>query len=777
MNKNKIVSMLLCTSIILGSSTFALAGSLKGETPVAISIESGKANIKISKEKAKTIAKDAIKKYFGTEINEDFKCNITQDSYERYGKAKAYWNVNWNLNTYDSNIYLHASINAEDGTIKSISMNDQNAEGKSKIPTITFDEAKEISGKFANKINSKKIKESKLDNDNWSKSTQYSNSYEFTYSRIVNGIKFEDNNIKITVDGVSGKVVNYNFTWDDDLQFPSSTNNVISKTKANNIFKNDLTSQIVYERFRNKYQYQDNENKKNVKLVFDNSFEKGTIINGAGKYLNEDNKDNVKTETVQLNENEQKEFYKKAKTISKRSKPLEKSEVKVIMENIIIGMFGKGYIIEEYQYNDNEFQEKSSWRAYFKKEGKDKKVVESGSISIDALTGQIISIYKDYDDYRYEEKFKPAMNWKEGYYEAITALAEYLPDKIKNIELKQNHEINIDIEKDDIPERRYNYSFTRIENDIPYNNNNIRVQIDAKTGDICNINVNWEEDVVFQSPKGNIGKDKTKEILFGKYSSDFGYKIMNLSKDKNKPQWKVELVYQLKGAKPYYSFNNIDAFTGDFLNYDGEEINDNIEDFKKEIKGSKAEKELSILAYNGIIDTKDFVLKKDVQKMDLIKVLVDALGYRPYVVEEKSSFRADNLNEAKEDSSENAGEKKLSKEDYLKMAKYYGFFDGDTKNFNEKEAVTREEMAKAFIKFLNYDNIAECKGIFAVDYKDSKKINKDLIGYVALADGLGLIQVNNKLVRAKNTASNEELYLGLYNVLLNNKESSLGIYR
>lgn len=791
MNKKKIVSMLLSASIIMGSNTFVFAADMSSQSLKVSSIENKmtegkddvkvmpykdnktKVNIKIKEEAAKKIAKDAVKKYFQVEINNDFKCSVRQNNYDRLDKSKTYWNINWNLNNFESNVYIYVTVDANDGTITSININDYSKNGQTAVPTITFDEAVKISNEFVDEINKEKIKECKLQNTNWSNSAGYSNNYSFTYARMVNGVKFDSNKISVTVDGVTGKVTNYRYIWDEDLKIPSLTD-VIGEKRADDIYKKDLKVDMVYERYRNKYEYQDAENKRNVKLVFKNTLENGTMIDAkTGEYINSYNNDNIKIETKQLSKKEIEEFYKKAEEIKKSKKPMEKEEAEEVVNKLIKGIYGKGFTIDNLYYNDNEYEENTSWYASFKKENKDRKISESGNIKIDALSGQIISSYKYNNDYKYDEKFKQVLTWEEGYYKAIDLLGNYYSDKIKNIELSQTHEIRINEDKDKNPERYYSYSFIRKVNGISYDNNKIRVQIDTKTGNVSNVSAYWEDDIVFESPKGNIGEEKVRKIFFNKYKPELAYKIQNISEDRNKPEWKVNLVYELKGVKPYYNFNDIDAFTGDFLNYDGEEINDNIEDFKKEIKGSKAERELSILACNGILDTKDFVLKKDVQKMDLIKALVDALGYRPYVVEDGVRGEMELSKTEMADENKAVESNKLSREDYLKMAKYYGFIDGDIKNFNEKEPVSREEMAKAFVKYLNYDSIAECDGIFALNYYDARQVRADLTGYVAIAEGLGLIEAESKKIRPKDTASIEELYLGLYNTLVNSSKKNI----
>jgi hypothetical protein len=801
MNKKRILSIFLTSSLVMGNNSFVLAAqsSEKVSNNKAISIsnyeinENNKIksnitiaaydnqdddimkNVSIKQEAAKEIAVKSLKKYFETEITEDYKCSANLYDYNENGKTKYYWNIRWSLNNYENDIYIYSVIDANEGTIKSIDINDYSDSGQSSIPTITYDEAEEIGKKFADKINAKKIKECELQNTNWTSSSHNSTNYYFLYNRVVNGIKFEGNSISVTVDGITGKVTSYNYSWDDDLEFPSP-DNIVNKDIAIQSYKDDFNTELVYRKYNNKYEYQDVENKKNVMLIYESELENGTVLDAkTGKPVDWYKNDDTKWETKQLSKKEIEKFYNKYKKIDRLEKAMEKNEASKLISQLIKSIYGKGFAIEDLNFYDDEWEQKSTWSAHFVKESKKEEERESGYISIDALTGQIVSINK-YGYYDYDEEFKPAVSWEEGYNKAIGVLGEYFSDKIKNIDLTQTRRIyDIKNEEEYIPERYYYYTFTRKVDEIPYEHNYISIEINAKTGEISKMRCYWEDDIEFIDKKGNIGENKVKEIVFNKYKPELNYVLRHVGDDK-KTEMKMEIVYNIKGFRGYSSFADMDAFSGSLLNYDGEEIIDDIEVFLKEIKGSYAEREIKILAYNGIIDTRNFVLKKEVSKKDLIKVLVDALGYRPYVVEEglkensnKKSFDSD----VKEDKAFDESQRYiLSEEDYLKMAEYYGLMNKDEKKFDIDEKVTREDMGKALVKFLNYDNIAEIKGIFAMNCEDGDKVSEENIGYTAIAKGLELLQLKDNKIKPKDNATIEELCIGLYNTLLNSSKTN-----
>jgi uncharacterized protein DUF4901/S-layer family protein len=749
----------------------------------------------INEDKAKEIGKKAVLDYFKTEINEDFKCYLYLNEYTRNDKAISYWNISWRYNTKKSDIYIDVEINAEDGSILNMSINDYSQYNRAVVPSISLEEAEKISKNFINKINPQNFKECEQDinTNSWSANRYNGSNYDFDYVRKANGIKYYGNSISVTVNGVTGKVISYRCNWDNDLKFPE-IKNVIGKDKADEIFNNMLVNNMQYKMFTNKYEYQNAENKKNVKLVFENKFEKGTIIDAKTGNIPKwnENNDNVGIQEKNLNEREKEEFYNEYKEINKAEITMTKEQASSIIEKYVEENYGKEFQIEDLSYDNNEFENEKIWRANFNKipeekenEGKknDKEVEpvleQRGYISIDASSGQIISLrkYDSYRPYKYEEDedFEPVLTWDEGYNKAIELLKKYYGDKIINIDLLQKHyvyEENGEEKKSQDKQRYYNFSFTRVENGIPFKNNSIRVSINAKTGQISNMNCYWDYDVEFQSPEKAIKEGKVKEIFDGKYDPELYYIYENVSKDNEKVQMEMKLVYRIRGNKSVYNFNDVEAFTGKMLDYSGEEINDKIEDFLDEIKRSKYEKEIEILAYSGLIDTKGYKLEKEVKYKDLIKTLVDALGYRPYVVDEKAENKSmATMEEVKMDTSYDEDRTTyLSPEEYLKMAKYYGILNEDLENFDVEKPVNRQEMAKAFVKFLDYDKIAECKNIFALSFEDAEKIDDTNIGYAAIAYGLDLIKIENNKFRPNDTATFEEMCIALYDALQNKQE-------
>lgn len=794
MNKQKLFSILLASSLIspfaqqaLAATSYESASNIKVVSSSSDKISSNEdINVAISKEAAILKGKAILKKYFNIDVNEkDFKFNINLEPYviSAIKETKSYvWNMYWQNSSFKGDTTIGLCLDGNSGKLISMNKNSYNNANQKSIPTLSIDEAKRIAQEAIKKINPEELKTLKLGTDRWFSNRDNSSNYSFNFVRFINDAYYENDSIYINVDGVTGEITSYHYNWNNSLVFPNSDGS-ISLDEAKTIFKNNTNMTLKYKLFKNKYEYQNANNKKNIKLVYEPTLKNGFIIDAkTGNPITLSETPTSKVETINLNKKELDEIYKKYKKLENKKEALKKEEALNIMSNVINSIYGKGYTIGDLRYKeDNSSLNTNSakvWSAPFTKkiDVKDKNgqtantLIKQGFISINALNGQILSIY-NYTPYEYKESFTPKLTWKEGYYKSLEFIEQYYKDKIKDIEYNLTHTELIYSEKPDStePERFYRYSFVRKVNDIPYENDNIYIEFNAETGEVSNMNLSWDDSIEFPKPDSSIDVSKAKTIYYNKYTPLLKYIIVNTSSDPKTPKNELKLTYSLDATNIF-----IDALDSKILNdYDGEEIKFDISDFLNEIKGSKAEKEISILAYKGLIDTKDFKLKRQVKYMDLIKNLVDALGYTPYIVNANENSMIDSN---KKDSAVDSNQNGLSTEDYLTMAKYYGIIeDKDLENFDINAPVSREEMCKALIKFLKYENIANCLDIFTLNCDDANDVDKNNLGYVTLAKGLNLIELEDNKINPKKTATSEDLALGLFRAL-QNKEVSTNFY-
>ena len=163
MNKKQLFSLLLCSTFVFTSFSTALAAQIQPESPkpmykTAVTPENQNSTyvtnvlpeiekkLKISKEKALEIGRDAFKKYFNTNIDDSkFSVRLSLDNYNN-GELEDYiWNVSWSKNNVLKNINYSVSIIANTGKIQSINNSEYNSDDTNSIPTVSLKEAREAS--------------------------------------------------------------------------------------------------------------------------------------------------------------------------------------------------------------------------------------------------------------------------------------------------------------------------------------------------------------------------------------------------------------------------------------------------------------------------------------------------------------------------------------------------------------------------------------------------------------------------------------------------------
>lgn len=755
MGFKKILCIFVTVLMIFSTSSLAFAkdGAETAKSVVSNSIDEKKA--KISRDDARTKAITVLKDYFGIVIDEK-KFQTTAELRPDYGMKPSYvWEIRWYMYNSDGGIDIDVSIDATTGKITGVRNYEyKNGNNGNLIPTITQEEARDIAENFIKKINPEEFRQVKYIDNQVPYYYDYRNpNYNFTYRRVINGVEFEGNMISIEVNGITKKVTSYYIRW-DDIQFPSAEKVIDSKT-AEEIFRKTIKMNLTYIPYRDRYDY--TEIPKGIKLVYSPDYSNGYMINAmTGDLMDWSNNPASDNKIRDLTPEEREIFYKKAKTVEKLPKEIDKDRADEVIKSTIKDLYGDDYEIEGLSYQENRdyfwSRNRKLWSAQFYKKDSPN---DRGQISIDASTEQLISInlYSFYEEQK-DQNFEAKLTWDDAYNKAIDIIAKYFPDKVKNIATEQ---INIKdkyiVNGKEYPQRYMYFNFPRLIDGIYYRNNNIGINLDAKSGRVGEIRIVWDDTVAFPKAQGIISRDDAMEAFFKINKPKLFYAMINKSQDYTNPDMEIKLCYRLEADPQYYSAGNIDAFTGRIVNYDGQEISKIDNTFKDKIKGSPYEKELKILASQGIIDTKDFDPNREITKMDLVKMLVNARGYRPYAVNQSQDLKFTNIKKDDENYK------------YLQLAVMYKIIEDNGGEFRDKDKVTREQLAEAMVKLVQYDKLAGAKGIFTLPYTDAKLVSSDKVGYVAIAKGLGIMDGNNGKFRPKDNAKMVELAAAVYHAM------------
>jgi hypothetical protein len=196
----------------------------------------------ISQEEAETIARNL--KYL--ELDNSFKLESARLFKGWFDLEDYQWNLYFSNSSKEDYRIVQVRINATTGEIINFyTYYSTKADQKPK-----FDEAasKKAVEEFLKEIQPDKFKETKYkeksDEPIRYESEETPAYFDFTYTRMVNGISFPGNYISVTYDAISGKIASYNLTW-YNAEFPS-LENAEKLDKIYEIFFKDIGLELQY---------------------------------------------------------------------------------------------------------------------------------------------------------------------------------------------------------------------------------------------------------------------------------------------------------------------------------------------------------------------------------------------------------------------------------------------------------------------------------------------------------------------------------------------------
>ncbi|MBI6872343.1 YcdB/YcdC domain-containing protein [Clostridium aciditolerans] len=722
---------------------------------------SAKDKAKITQDQAKDTAKNILRDYFEINIDDTkFQNNVNFNANYVNGIKISVWDIHWNTQDGDKQIGINVSIDANTGKVVRVNRYEfDNKQSTPIIAKITPEQAKEIGEAFLKKINPQEFKESTPVKEDTSVNYFGPSDYSFTYNRTINSIPFESNYIRVGVDGVTGKVISYEITWDSDVKVANNDKS-IKQEQAEDIFNNNTKMDLNYNSYIDKY---NGRQESKTKLVYGVDSSSPIIIDAvSGKSLSWNGEIIESVKTRNISDNQKEDIFKNAKPSKKLDSPISSTRAEQLIKDKIKDIYGDGYEINSVNYEENGYayggKELKVWSADFVKKGKSNNFgPPEGRISINTLTEELVRADRFNFNDEEEENFQSKLTWEQAYDKAIQFIAKNCPEKIKDINTEQKNLTNQNYMFMGPSAKKFiSFDFGRVVNGvtfntnaISYNNDGINVTLDCKTGEINSFGCMWQDKLDLPPAANTISNDEAKKVFLNTNKPQLTYLLFNNGNNMDKSNSKIQLVYYVGHNRP---LNTIDAFTGKALNLFGENVDDNADAFKAKIKGSSVEKEALILASQGIIDTKDFKLDSGITRLQLVKVLVNAKGFNPYLRGiDDVSFTS------------GVGAKDSTDYRYIQLGVKYGIIEDKKDEFKGNELVTREELSKSLIKLLGYDRIAETKGLLNLPYSDSNTISADKTGYVSLAGGLKVIEPNNEgKIRPKDNVTMSELIKAVY---------------
>jgi hypothetical protein len=681
-------------------------------------------------------------KYVKSKI--DIPKDCTKFSYNVYNRNdEMEWGLSWNSD--EAKKYVSVQID-EDNFISSYSSYQYLGGNDKKIPQYSEEQGRKIAESFINNLDSSLLGQFKpIQSDRYSSGSEYN----YMYIRVVNGVEYRGNSLNVTINSYTGQVTFYSCNYSKNTVFEDASK-VISLNDAQKAYAEKLGLKLVYNmktvddkpatflayvpKTTNKYIDAITggvENIVNRYGLYDktaSSAEKADLMSSTGGVAN-----------IALTPDELDAVNDMANLLSK-----EDADRK-LRGTSFFNLDSSFQLSDAYLGRDWRNSSSLAWTlTYSKTIDAEKNLTRSVNITVDAKTGAVI----DYSSY-YPSKDGAAPQKSPEQAKAICedVLKTLVPDIYTKVKYDDSFATYDDKNQD-----QYNFRFVRMENGLECPGNYISITYDNLSANVSSFYTYWTKDVKFEEPKNIISIDEANKVLFNKigfgiqyiedYSDDtadttaaIAAKVIARAADADK----AVLGYLPDDTKPCI----ISAANGNILDYYGQVYKDNTASDYTDIKGVKGEDKVRILTKLGI------------------------------------RYAEDQLN---------AGSNLLQKDYFILLCQMNDLYYFDSSIENDKavenmynqlivmgiitkaeksplSALTREDAAKYFVKFLKLTQVAEIKGIYKSSFKDTNKINPDLIGYVCLASGLKAMNGSNGNFMPKNKMTRLEGLMTIYNYL------------
>ena len=310
-------------------------------------------------------------------------------------------------------------------------------------------------------------------------------------------------------------------------------------------------------------------------------------------------------------------------------------------------------------------------------------------ISVDAKTGDLVSLYTSYPYNMVKQQAKPEEQLELS---AQTFLKEYYSAHFAKTALSNST---------DAGEASLQLSYAQSVNGYFYYSNALNVAVNRSTGAVDSFNQNWNESIAFESSDNLIDAQKALSVYADTFAAKLCYAELPVKIDPTQPDmepyvklgysyiYRLVLGYVLDSDR---NVNGIDAKTGKVIVAEVKPAQTLVYD---DLNGHYAQSQIEKLARFGIgFSTTSFEPEKQLTERDMLIFLLSTTGQR---------FEGEN-----DDS-------------LYEVAKQYGLW---TRGAEQKpdRLVTRMEVIRTILKMSGYDKTAGLKGIYKCGFSDSQKI-------------------------------------------------------
>lgn len=363
------------------------------------------------------------------------------------------------------------------------------------------------------------------------------------------------------------------------------------------------------------------------------------------------------------------------------------------------------------------------------------------NVTCDARTAALLSVYSSAP---YEEERKASIGEKAAREIGEAFLAELWGAEYAAAELYSNEPWSGG------HGASHSFTYAQRANGYFFPENNLRVSVDVTDGSISGLDRFWTEGVDFDTPDGILDGDTALDAWFNHYDLLLAYRSvpvkLDLSRDGDWPVssllemgytyfYTLKLAYSLaepEGVRCY----GVDAKSGEPVQRDSGFGETAVA--YSDLEGHWAREQIEALAEYGIGWSGGTCRPRDeLTQLDMVALLCSADGYRF----DPGSGSADDLYS-------------------------YAYSRGVLRPAQRQEdkILTRGEVVKMLLDCAGHGGVASLQGIFTCSFADREDIPGDLLGYAALAQGLGVVNGSGSF-DANRAATRAEAAVMLYNLM------------
>ncbi|UVI29976.1 S-layer homology domain-containing protein [Paenibacillus spongiae] len=710
------------------------AGDSSSDLPIKTEV-TAPVNTAITKEKAIALAKSYVS------VPEDYKLqNVSLNS--RLDITNTKRNV-WNLSFVKTVNGKHkgsieVSLDADNGDMLGFNTYIDDPGAKPSYPLkVDREKAQEVALFFIAKMSPKLKDQIRLNADYGADVKPPLNGqvrHLLRYDRLVGEFPFADNYINIEVDS-EGRVLSYQINWNNDAQFEQAKPG-LSMTEALAKIREAAKLELAYV-----VPYQMKQPRKPVL-----SYELGPAVLDAvtGKVL-QPSGDSQQVAPAPLAESALGSKPGSGKNLTREQ------AAQAVKDSFTIPAGAA-----QDQANYNEYTDENSgittaeWNIGWTLKDGDKEI-GSVNASVDSRTGVIRNFYS----YTWQEQSGQSakrISYEDARKKAVDLVKKQLPWLVQELYLSEPSEAEIKRMNDE-KYGEYSFQFVHKVGDARVDYDNIRVSIDANTGEIRNYYGNIS---TFDYPKqapAVISRDKAMDAWLNYYKleltyvfdSEFMLNGQPISREKynlmvasgelkpNEGQTKTKLVYRLVPKaidEPVF----LDAQTGQWRDYSTGDAASLEKPKANDIHGHWAQRELELMVAYKALDVVDGKVRPNqvITRGELIKMLVLSMNSgRPPIMYEGAAAKS-SFDDVSADSSYFV---------YVQNALQQNLIDRGDGSFNPEGKVDREEMAELIVRALGYNPLAERNELFNITFKDAAKTEQK--GQAAIVVGLGIMSLKD----------------------------------